>query len=116
MDVESLRDYSLSKAGVTEGFPFGEGTLVFKVKEKIFLLVSLTSSPLQFNVKTDPEKTVFLREQYNSIIPGYHMNKKWWNTVIIDGTVPGPLLKELIDDSYALVVQSLSKKQQQDLM
>jgi len=116
MNVESLREYSLQKAAVKEGFPFGEGTLVFKVMEKIFLLVSLSSSPLQFNVKTDPEKSITLREQYEAITPGYHMNKKWWNTVVVDGTVPGALLKELIDESYTLVVQSLPKKLRESLL
>ncbi|MEJ7737759.1 MAG: MmcQ/YjbR family DNA-binding protein [Chitinophagaceae bacterium] len=116
MDAESLRDYCIRKAGVTEGFPFGEGILVFKVKKKIFILVSLGSSPLQFNVKTNPEKSAMLREQYKAITPGYHMNKKWWNTVIIEGTVPSNLIRELIDHSYELVVKSLPKKQQQDLL
>jgi predicted DNA-binding protein (MmcQ/YjbR family) len=104
MDIEVLRAYVLQKPGVTEGFPFGEDTLVFKVKEKIFLLTGLDSSPLQFNVKCDPDKAIELREEFpDSILPGYHMNKKHWNTVIIDGTVPQKLLKELIDHSYDLV-------------
>jgi predicted DNA-binding protein (MmcQ/YjbR family) len=104
MDIEVLRAYVLQKPGVTEGFPFGEDTLVFKVKEKIFLLTGLDSFPLQFNVKCDPDKAIELREEFpDSILPGYHMNKKHWNTVIIDGTVPQKLLKELIDHSYDLV-------------
>jgi predicted DNA-binding protein (MmcQ/YjbR family) len=104
MDIEALRTYVLQKPGVTEGFPFGENTLVFKVKEKIFLLTGLDSSPFQFNVKCDPDKAVELREEYpDSILPGYHMNKKHWNTVIVDGSVSNKLLKEMIDDSYDLV-------------
>jgi predicted DNA-binding protein (MmcQ/YjbR family) len=104
MDIEALRAYVLQKPGVTEGFPFGEDTLVFKIKEKIFLLTGLDSSPLQFNVKCDPDKAIELREEYpDSILPGYHMNKKHWNTVIVDGSVPSRLLKELIDHSYDLV-------------
>ena len=104
MDIEALRAYVLQKPGVTEGFPFGEDTLVFKVKEKIFLLTGLDSSPLQFNVKCDPDKAIELREEFpDSILPGYHMNKKHWNTVIIDGAVSQKLLKELIDHSYDLV-------------
>jgi predicted DNA-binding protein (MmcQ/YjbR family) len=104
MDIEALRAYVLQKPGVTEGFPFGEDTLVFKIKEKIFLLTGLDSSPLQFNVKCDPDKAIELREEYpDSILPGYHMNKKHWNTVIVDGSVPNRLLKELIDHSYDLV-------------
>lgn len=104
MDIEQLREYVLQKTGVTEGFPFGEDTLVFKVKEKIFLLTGLDSNPLQFNVKCDPDKAIELRETYpESILPGYHMNKKHWNTVMVDGSVPNKLLKEMIDDSYNLV-------------
>jgi len=116
MNVELLREYCLKKKSVTEDFPFGETTLVFRVKEKIFLLVSLDSDPLQFNAKCNPEKTIELREEYSSIIPGYHMNKKHWNTVIIDGTIPTKLIKELIDDSYDLIVQSLPKKLREELL
>lgn len=103
MNIEELRTYALSKADVEECFPFGESTLVFKVKGKIFLLVSLYSQPLQFNAKCDPEKAVEWREQYDCVQPGYHMNKKHWNTVSIDGSIPNRLLTEMIDDSYSLV-------------
>lgn len=103
MDIETLREYCLSKPGAEEGFPFGDDTLVFKVKGKIFLLVGLSGSPLQFNVKCDPDKALELRENYSSVIPGYHMNKKHWNTVIVDGSVNDKLLKSWIDDSYKLV-------------
>ena len=78
--------------------------------EKIFLLVSLSSNPLQFNAKADPEKAIELREQFAAIIPGYHMNKKHWNTVIADGSLSNVLLKEIISDSYNLVVKSLPKR------
>jgi predicted DNA-binding protein (MmcQ/YjbR family) len=110
MNIETLREYCLSKKAVTEDFPFGETTLVFRVEGKIFLLVALDASPLQFNAKCDPEKAIELREAYDAIQPGYHMNKKHWNTVIIDGSVSTSLLKEMINDSYNLVVQSLPKK------
>ena len=103
MNIEDIREYSLSKQGVEEGFPFGEETLVFKVNGKIFLLVGLTDVPLQFNAKCDPEKALELREEYDCIIPGYHMNKKHWNTVIIDNTLSNKQLKGLIDHSYDLV-------------
>src|SRR4028119_954471 len=103
MDIEQLRDYCLSKSGAEEGFPFGPDTLVFKVNGKIFLLASLARQPLQFNVKCDPEKAINLREQYACVLPGYHMNKKLWNTVIIYGTLSSKNLKEFIDDSYQLV-------------
>jgi predicted DNA-binding protein (MmcQ/YjbR family) len=105
MNAEELRDYALLKAGAEESFPFGNNTLVFKVKNKIFLLVSLDSSPLQFNVKCDPEKAVQLREEYpDYIFPGYHMNKKHWNT-IVTGDISKILLKEMLDDSYRLVAK-----------
>lgn len=103
MNIEELRDYALSKAGVEEGFPFGESTLVFKVKGKIFLLAALEADPLQFNVKCDPEKAIEWRERYASVLPGYHMNKKHWNTVLVDGTLSRQELAEMIDDSYDLV-------------
>jgi predicted DNA-binding protein (MmcQ/YjbR family) len=116
MDIEALREYCLKKKGVTESFPFGESTLVFKVKEKLFLLMGLDESPLQFNVKADPDRAQELRESYASILPGYHMNKKHWNTVIVDGTIPMKLIREMIDDSYRLVVASLPKKQREGLL
>ncbi len=103
MDAEQLRDYCLSKFDVEESFPFGEGTLVFKVKNKIFLLVNLDKQPLRFNVKCNPEKAIQLREEYSCILPGYHMNKKHWNTIIIDGTLSSQQLKGFIDHSYELV-------------
>lgn len=103
MNIESLRDYCLSKPDAEESFPFGESTLVFKVNGKIFLLVGLDNDPLQFNVKCDPDRALELRENYSCVIPGYHMNKKHWNTVIIDGSAGNKLLKEWIDDSYKLV-------------
>ena len=116
MNIETLRDYCLSKKAVTEDFPFGETTLVFRVKEKIFLLVSIDSDPLQFNAKCDPEKAIQLREEYDTVKPGYHMNKKHWNTVIIDGTISTKLIKEMIDDSYDLIIQSLPKKLREELL
>jgi len=115
MHIETLREYCLSKKAVTEDFPFGETTLVFRVKEKIFLLVSLDADPLQFNAKCDPEKAMELREAYDAVKPGYHMNKKHWNTIIIDGSISSKLIKEMIDDSYNLIVQSLPKKIRDDL-
>ena len=90
--------------GSEESFPFGNNTLVFKVNNKIFLLASLDTQPLQFNVKCDPEKAIELRETYpDSVLPGYHMNKKLWNTVIIDGSISTKQLCEFMDESYRLV-------------
>lgn len=116
MDIETLREYCLAKEQAEEGFPFGESTLVFKIRGKIFLLVGLDAPVLQFNVKCDPEKAIEWRERFSSILPGYHMNKKWWNTVAVDGSIPGKLLKEMIDDSYKLVVAGLPKKDREGLM
>lgn len=110
MNIETLQEYCLSKPGTEETLPFGPDTLVYKVGGKVFLLTGLDEETLQFNVKCDPEKAVELREQYSCVIPGYHMNKKHWNTIIVDGSVPSRLLKEWIDHSYDLVVKSLSKK------
>ena len=116
MNIEALREYCLSKKEVTEEFPFGNDTLVFKVKGKIFLLAGLDNNPLQFNVKCDPEKAIELREQYDAVQPGYHMNKKHWNTVTAHGSLSMALLKEMIDHSYDLIVQSLPKKERDLLL
>jgi predicted DNA-binding protein (MmcQ/YjbR family) len=110
VNAEEIRIFALSKPGVEEGLPFGDEVLVFKVNGKIFLLLSLTSQPLQFNAKCDPERAIELREQYGCIIPGYHMNKKHWNTIIIDNTLTKKQLKELIDHSYELVNLKSRKK------
>ncbi len=115
MNIEELREYCISKKGVTEGFPFDESTLVFKVSGKMFALTDLVDA-LSVNLKCDPEKAIALREQYPCVIPGYHMNKQHWNTVIIDGSLNDTLIKEWITHSYELVVKSLTKKQQQELL
>lgn len=110
MNIEEYREYCLSKPATTEEFPFDESTLVFKVAGKLFSLtnVDLFSS---INLKCDPEKAVFLREQYSSIQSGYHMNKKHWNTIQMDGSLSDAFIYELIDHSYDLVVQGLPAKQ-----
>jgi len=110
MHIEELRDYVLSFKNVSESFPFGEDTLVFKTNDKIFLLAFLSSSPLKFNVKCNPEKAIELREEHSCILPGYHMNKKHWNTIIIDGTLSQSQLKSFIKDSYDLVLKKGGKK------
>ena len=109
MNIEEIRDYCIAKPEVEEGFPFGEDTLVFKAKGKMFLLMSLSADPLQFNAKCDPDKAALLREEYSCVIPGYHMNKKHWNTVIVDGQLSKQQLLELIDHSYELIVSSIKK-------
>jgi len=106
MNIESLRDYCLLKQGATESFPFGDDTLVFKLENKIFLLCRLTN-PDRFNVKCDPEKAITLREEYEEVQPGYHMNKTHWNTVYMNGKLSENQLKELIDHSYDLIWKSL---------
>lgn len=103
MNIELLRDHALKKPFVSEGFPFGETVIVFKVKEKAFLLIPLDTDNLQFNVKCDPERAIELREEYpDSVLPGYHMNKKHWNTVIVDGRLSSKQILEMVDDSYRL--------------
>ena len=111
MNIEQIREYCLKKKGVTEEFPFDEETLVFKVMGKMFLLASLDTVPLQINLKCDPEKAVNLREEYESVKPGYHMNKKHWDTIIIDGSVSINKIFEWIDDSYNLVAAGLKKSE-----
>ena len=109
MNIEQIREYCLKKKGVTEEFPFDEETLVFKVMGKIFILASLDSIPLQVNLKCDPEKAIELREEYEAVQPGYHMNKRHWNTVIIDGSIPNKKILGWIDYSYNLVAAGLKK-------
>lgn len=111
MNIEIIREYVLRKPSVTEGFPFGDSVIVYKVNEKMFLLLPLDTQPLQFNVKCDPEKAIELREQYpDAVLPGYHMNKKHWNTVIADGTLSNKQLLAMIDDSYELVHTKKKKR------
>ena len=114
MNIENMREYCVSKKGVTEEFPFDETTLVFKVAGKIFALTDLEGA-LSINLKCNPERAVELRETYTAVRPGYHMNKKHWNTVYIDGSVPVSFIREWIDHSYDLVVASLPKKLRDEL-
>ncbi len=109
MDIESLRDYCLSKPGAEEALPFGPDNLVYKVNGKIFLITGLDQEQLSFNVKCDPELAIELREKYSCVIPGYHMNKKHWNTIVVDGSVSVKQLKEWINHSYELVVGKKKK-------
>jgi predicted DNA-binding protein (MmcQ/YjbR family) len=111
MNIEQIREHCLKKKSVTEEFPFDEETLVFKVAGKIFLLASLESIPLQINLKCDPEKAIELREEYEAVQPGFHMNKKHWNTIIIDGSISIRKIFEWIDESYYLVVSGLKKSE-----
>ncbi|SRX51968.1 MmcQ/YjbR family DNA-binding protein [Aequorivita sp. CIP111184] len=116
MNIEQFRDYCISKKGVEETFPFGEDTLVFKVMGKMFALTGLETHPAAANLKCDPERAIELREEYDGLIrPGYHMSKVHWNTVELERNIPQQLVLELINHSYALVVQSLTKKLQAEL-
>lgn len=110
MNIEEIREYCLSKNNVEESFPFGVDTLVFKTNGKIFLLASLDAVPLQFNAKCEPDKAIQLREEHPDVIlPGYHMNKKHWNTIIVNGKLPSIQLREIIDDSYNLVCKKTNR-------
>ncbi len=114
MNIETFREYCISKKGVTEEFPFDSETLAFKVGGKIFALTDVENFR-SVNLKCDPERAIELREMYPGIIPGYHMNKKHWNTVTMDQNIPMKLKKELIDHSYDLVFASLPKKDREKL-
>ena len=116
MNLNQFRDYCLSKKGVTEDFPFDETTIVFRVGVKIFAISDVEQLPFTFNLKCDPEKAVELREKYSCITPGWHMNKKHWNTIEPDSSISLKLLKELIDHSYELVLSSLKKSEKEKFL
>lgn len=109
MTLDQLLDYALSKPEVEESLPFGPDLLVLKTNGKMFLLIPLETDPLRFNAKCDHERAQQLRAEYTGILPGYHMNKKYWNTVLLDGSIPGALVRKLIDHSYELI-RAASKK------
>ena len=114
MNIEDFREYCLSKKGVSEELPFGPETLVFKVMNKIFAITSIDNF-VSINLKCDPEVALLIREKYDSVTPGFHMNKKHWNTILINGSISDLLLLKWIDHSYNLVVNSLTKKQKIEL-
>ena len=111
MDLESLRNYCLSKKSASEDMPFGEDTLVFRVLGKIFALTSLDTEGCRVNLKCNPDYAIELREKFEDIQPGYHMNKKHWNTVNCENGLDSALIKSLIDHSYELIVESMTKAQ-----
>jgi len=115
MDLSQLRDYCLQKQHVTESFPFGPDVLVFKVAGKMFALTGVSDIETTVNLKCDPERALELREHHPEIVPGYHMNKKMWNTVSLHGTLTDKFIRELIDHSYDLIVESLPKKTRLEL-
>ena len=114
MDIEKFREYCLSLKGVTEEFPFGPDTLVFKVMGKMFALTNLDGD-FSVNLKCDPDRAEELREKYHPVITGFHMNKTHWNTILIDGTIPAKLIYEWISHSYTIVVDKLPIKLKSEL-
>lgn len=110
MKRDVLRQYCLAKKGVKEETPFGPDTLVFKVMGKMFALTGNEAEPKSINLKCDPDDSLFFRSRFEGVTPGYHMNKKHWNTVSLCGDVPESLVREMIDDSYELVVSNLPRK------
>jgi len=116
MDVEQIREYCLSKPFVEESLPFGPDVLVFKIGGKIFLLLPLNTEQLQFNVKSNPEEIELLRENFSCVLPSYHMNKKHWNTIVPNASVTTSQLYKWIDESYTIVLNSLSKKIKANLL
>ncbi len=115
MHIEAFRDYCLSKKGVTESFPFDEDVLVFKVLNKMFALTSLSADAFKVSLKCNPERAMELREEFESIIPAFHMNKKHWNSVNVETLMDDALFIELLNHSYDLVVQGMTKKDKEIL-
>lgn len=115
MNIETFRDYCLTKKGATEGMPFGETVVVFKVSGKMFALASLDEAPPTVNLKCDPDLALELRDRYEQVRPGYHMNKKHWNTVEMESGIPDIELRKMIDHSYDLVVKGLPQKERKRL-
>ncbi len=116
LTLNKIKKYSLSKKGVTEEFPFDTKTLVLKVGSKMFALTDIESKELRINLKCDPFRSLDLRTQYSQITPGFHMNKKHWNTVFVDGTIPDKEIMELIDHSYDLVFKRLKKSDREKIL
>lgn len=115
MDLPTLQTYLLSKKGATEEIPFGPGALVFKVMGKMFALVAEDAEPLYVTLKCEPGQALFWRDLYKAVRPGYHMNKTHWNSVTLDGSIPRAEILGMIDDSYDLVVKSLTRAQREEL-
>ena len=115
MNLKSLQETLIKKKGTTEEIPFGPEALVYKVMGKMFALVAWEENPLRISLKCDPDFALALRAKYPAIIPGYHMNKRHWNSIILDGSLPETLILEMIDDSYTLVVKKLRKVDKEKL-
>ncbi len=115
MDYEQLKAYLLGKPDVREDYPFGPEAAVFKIKGKLFAILGTDKGIAKVNLKCDPEEALALRDIFEGVIPGYHMNKKHWNTVLLNGTVPSNEIERMVDNSYKLVFKGLKKKEQQAL-
>lgn len=115
MDAASLRSWCLGQSGAFEDFPFGPEHSVFKVAGKMFALSALDRVPLEVSVKCDPELAVALRDSYPPIRPGYHLNKRHWNTITLDGSLPDQLVRDMVEDSYDLVVAKLPSRVRDEL-
>ena len=115
MNLEPIRTYLLKKKGTTEDHPFGPDALVFKVMGKMYALLAWEQTPLRITLKCNPDDALSLRDQYKAVQPGYYMNKRHWNTITLDGSIPDAEILEMIDDSYALVVRGLKKSLRQKL-
>lgn len=115
IELEDVREMCLTWPEVSEGYPFGEDHLVFKVKNKMFCLMSLDAFPSTMNLKCEPDRAIELREQYDGVAPGYHMNKKHWNTLTLDGSVPDDVVLELVRHSYDRVVSGLKKSEREEI-
>ena len=111
MDIDSAVTYCLSKRGAWDDLPFGEDALVFKVGPKIFAIISMKKKPLGINLKCDPDLALELRDMFEDVRPGYHMNKLHWNTVVLAGSIPDKEIENMIDHSYDLVFRGLDKKE-----
>lgn len=115
MTLENFKNYCISKPGTLEEFPFDFTTMVFKVGNKMYALTDIDDEPLRLSLKCEPMYAISLRQDYKSIIPGYHLNKQHWNTLIMDGTIPDKLIRQLIDHSYELVFKSLTKAKREEI-
>lgn len=115
MDAENFRTHCLSKPAATEGAPFGPDNIVFKVHGKMFALLALDEVPTRVNLKCDPDLALELRDRYEQVEPGYHMNKKHWNTVVLDGVIPRGEVRKMIDHSYDLVLARVPKTKREAL-
>ncbi len=115
MDLEKIKNYLSRQKGSTLEFPFGKEVMVFKVMNKMFALLSWQENPLNLNLKCDPDEAIVLREVFEAVIPGYHQNKKHWNTIVLDGSIPEKQIFGMVDNSYELVVKGLKKADKEKL-